>query len=169
MSEVRALVKHCVFHIIWPSDYLKFRCPEKKGGDGGVCVGMGGPRAWPCFGITAQTRRRGHFANVCFIIRVHLRRFVQAIEPFRGLPSPLQGAGTTQQYMVARGGQSDATNRCHGCHRNYQHRSPGARGWALSTHGYHVLRTMIYTLGPRHDMRYDGRFDILARNDAAHA
>ena len=27
MSEVRALVKHCVFHIIWPSDYLKFRCP----------------------------------------------------------------------------------------------------------------------------------------------
>ena len=39
----------------------------------------------------------------------------------------------------------------------------------MSTHGYHVLRTMIYTLGPRHDKRYDGWFDILARNDAAHA
>ena len=28
---------------------------------------------------------------------------------------------------------------------------------------------MISTLGPRHDMRYDGRLNILARNDAAHA
>ena len=45
----------------------------------------------------------------------------------------------------------------------------GRRGWALSTHGSNVLRTMISTLGPRHDMRYDGRLNILARNDAAHA
>ena len=27
MSEVRALVKHCVFHIIWTSNNLKFRFP----------------------------------------------------------------------------------------------------------------------------------------------
>ena len=39
----------------------------------------------------------------------------------------------------------------------------------MSTHGSNVLRTMISTLGPRHDMRYDGRLNILARNDAAHA
>ena len=39
------------------------------------------------------------------------------------------------------------------------------------THGYNALRTMISTLGPRQDtvMRYDWRFDILARNDPAHA
>ena len=45
----------------------------------------------------------------------------------------------------------------------------GRRGWALSTHGFNVLRTMISALSPRHDMRYDGRLYILARNDAAHA
>ena len=39
----------------------------------------------------------------------------------------------------------------------------------MSTHGSNVLRTMISTLGPKHDMRYDGRLNILARNDAAHA
>ena len=39
----------------------------------------------------------------------------------------------------------------------------------MSTHGSNVLRTMISTLGPRQDMLYDRWFDILARNDAAHA
>ena len=45
----------------------------------------------------------------------------------------------------------------------------GRRGWALSTHGSNVLRTMISALSPRHDMRYDGRLYILARSGAAHA
>ena len=108
------------------------------------------------------------------------------------LLSLMQGAGPTERCVVTRGGQSDATSRCHGCRRNYRHRSPGARGWALSTHGYsasptnhdfdigrrgwalsthgsNVLRTMISALSPRHDMRYDGRLYILARSGAAHA
>ena len=32
-----------------------------------------------------------------------------------------------------------------------------------------TIRTMISTLDPRQGMRYDGLFDILARNDTAHA
>ena len=56
---------------------------EKWHGDCGVCVGLGGPRPWPCFSVPAQPRCRGHFANVFFSIRVHLRRFLQAIKPFR--------------------------------------------------------------------------------------
>jgi hypothetical protein len=38
-----------------------------------------------------------------------------------------------------------------------------------STHGCNALRTIISTLCRRHDMRYDGWFDMLARNDEPHA
>ena len=69
-------------------DQMHERGMKEDGMSLAACVG-GSSRAWHCSCVPKQPRRRGHFLNACFNIRVGIRRLLHAIEPFRQLPSML--------------------------------------------------------------------------------
>ena len=105
-----------------------------------MCEGSGGPRAWPCISVPEQLRRRGHFASTFFNFRVLLHRCLHAIKPFLGPRYLPRRDATSENFPVAREGQSEPTNSGLRVLDDYRHLSPWSWGWVRGSGKPGVVR-----------------------------